>query len=274
MNYPTHKVFSKVGLLVSDIDGTLITRNKILTVEAKQAAQNLKKAGIQLCLVSSRPALGMQQYIQALPVNTPFAALNGGAIFDGYGKILANIKIEAVDVARIYEILHTHKLETWFFSGSDWFVFTYKGDFIEKEIAAIQFTPKIIKTIEGCLQTTTKIMSVSQNTFLLDDVAQKINQLCGGRVVAVRSGDHYLDISNSQANKGSAVQKLAQLLNVPLNETACIGDMDNDIPMLKIAGISIAMGQSNEKVQTHADYITKTNEENGWAYAINHFLLS
>lgn len=273
MNYLS-KIGNKIRLLVSDIDGTLVTSSKILTLEAKQAAQNLVNAGIQLCLVSSRPALGMQQYLEALQLNTPFAALNGGAIFNGDGKNLIKIKIEAEDVIKIYELLHAHEIETWLFNESDWFVFTNKGHFVEKEIAAIQFIPKIIENIQGCLQNTIKIMCVSHDTFLLDKVAQQINCDCSGRVVAVRSGDHYLDISNAHANKGSAVQALARLLNISLEEVACIGDMDNDIPMLKIAGKSIAMGQSTQQVKQYADFVTKSNEENGWAEAVNHFLLA
>ena len=88
-----------------------------------------------------------------------------------------------------------------------------------------------------------------------------------------RSSDYYLDITHPEATKGHATRLLAEKMGVPLGEVACIGDMKNDIPMLSIAGLAIAMGNAREEVSAHAHYRTRGHDEDGWAEAMKKFVL-
>lgn len=264
----------KIRLFISDIDGTLVSGNKLLTEETVQAARRLKKAGVQLCLVSSRFARGMRMYFEPLAIHTPFAALNGGEILDRDGNILISNGIEASLVVRICDFLRHHQVETWLFGTEGWMVFTKESRFVAREEKIVRFSPKVINGIEPHAQGIVKLMGIFEDPALLDRLGREIGRNYAGQVVAMRASEHYLDIVNPVANKGFAVQELARLLKIPLQETACIGDMDNDIPMLKIAGMSIAMGQAAQNVQQHAHYVTKMDTENGWAYAVDHFILT
>lgn len=267
-----NKIPSNIRLWISDIDGTLIPSNKILTEETICAAQNMQQAGVKLSLVSSRPASGMRMYLQQLQLKTPFSALNGGEILDAEGKILFKINIASSVVKDICQLLQRHNVEVWFYGGLDWFVFSGESDFVHHEEKSLNIRPRIISDIQDHVNDIVKIMGVSKDTVSLDHLAKQINQDYGKEVIAVHSSVNYLDISHVKANKGFAAQKLSELLNVPLDKTACIGDMDNDIAMLKIAGTSIAMGQAKQNVKQYAQFVTRTNEENGWAYAVHHFL--
>lgn len=268
-----NKTTPAIRLLISDIDGTLIPNNKIVTNETIHAIHKMKQEGIGLSLVSSRPALGMRLYLEQLKIELPFAALNGGEILDVKGNILSRICMNPVLILDICNMLQKHKIEIWLYSSLEWFVFTTESAFVEHEQKVLQLQPKIIQNIQDHVTDTIKIMGISQDTVLLDNLAQQIKRRHGREVSAVHSSKNYLDISHLKANKGFAAQKIAELLKIPLSKTACIGDMDNDIPMLKIAGMPIVMGQSSQRVKQYAHHIARTNEENGWAYAVNQFLL-
>jgi hydroxymethylpyrimidine pyrophosphatase-like HAD family hydrolase len=91
--------------------------------------------------------------------------------------------------------------------------------------------------------------------------------------MVARSQSYYLDITHARANKGTAALALARLLGVAAEEMACIGDMPNDLPMLDVAGLAIAMGNATDDVKARAHAVTDDNDSDGWARAIERFVL-
>ena len=89
-----------------------------------------------------------------------------------------------------------------------------------------------------------------------------------------RSQPYYLDITHPLANKGAALSELAKLLDVPLSEIAVIGDGSNDVAMFARSGLSIAMGNASLEVQGAADFVTDSNREDGFANAVERFVLA
>lgn len=263
----------KIKLLVSDIDGTLITSKHQITPEAFAAAQKLKEAGIHLCLVSSRPPRGIQMFFKDLDISTSFAALNGGEIVGNDGAIISSLAMNNKDAGEVFELLHEHDVKAWVFGGFDWVVFDLNDPFIAHEQKVVGGNPEVMDHFSQYKNRIVKIEGVSSNTALLDELAGKINQKYPDTVKALRSSENFLDITHPKANKGFAAIELGRQYGIDISEIACIGDMYNDIPMLEIAGLSIAMGQSTEHVYRHAHFQTKSNEENGWAYAVENFIL-
>jgi hydroxymethylpyrimidine pyrophosphatase-like HAD family hydrolase len=99
-------------------------------------------------------------------------------------------------------------------------------------------------------------------------------QIWGGpRLSADRSQPYYLDVTHPRANKGEVVLMLSQLLAIPPEQIATIGDMANDMPMFRRSGVSIAMGNASPEVQQAATYVTSSNEEEGFANAMEQFVL-
>jgi hypothetical protein len=101
-----------------------------------------------------------------------------------------------------------------------------------------------------------------------------VQQAGGTHVSAARSQPYYLDVTHPQANKGEVVLSMSKLLNIPAAEIATIGDMPNDVLMFEKSGVSIAMGNASPEVQASATYVTTTNEEEGFATAIEKFVLN
>ena len=118
-----------------------------------------------------------------------------------------------------------------------------------------------------------KIVGVSEDLALVARCEAELSAHPGREASAARSQPYYLDITHPDANKGMVVREAARLLKIPLEQIATIGDMPNDLPMLRIAGLSIAMGNASPDVQRVARHVTSSNEEEGFANAVDSFIL-
>ena len=268
----------RIRLLVSDIDGTLVTSSKQVTPRAMRAVEYLREAGIQLALVSSRPARGMDMFIGPLGIDTPRAGLNGGEILAPDGSVLAQIALDPEVARRVVEALDEHGVESWVFAGGDWLIRDggpgkARGAYVEKERRAVGMEPVLVPDFEGHYHRIGKIMGSTADFHLLERAEIHLQTMLGDTVNAHRSQLYYLDVTHPDANKGNAALRLAELLGVAADEMACIGDMGNDIAMLEVAGLAIAMGNGTDEVKDAAHFVTDTNEQEGWALAVEQLLL-
>jgi len=119
-----------------------------------------------------------------------------------------------------------------------------------------------------------KIVGVSDDHDRVANCEKDVQLAGGAHISAARSQPYYLDVTHPQANKGEVVLSLSRLLNIPAAEIATIGDMPNDVLMFQKSGVSIAMGNASPEVQAAATYVTSTNEEDGFANAMEKFVLN
>lgn len=264
---------SRIRLVVSDMDGTILTPEKQVTRESIAAIQTLKKAGVPVCFVSSRPPGGMEMYFDALGVHTPYGALNGGTIFNADRTIRSRLSLDPEAVQDTLLMLKVHQIDAWLFRGHEWLVTNATGAYVEPEARAIRMTPTAVPSFNDYQQEVGKVTGASADYEALERQELEIGQLLQGRASVARSCKCFLDITPLNANKGYALRQLASFYNIPIEEVACIGDMNNDVPMLSIGGLSIAMGQAKPDVAAQAHFITASNSENGWAKAMEQFVL-
>ena len=268
----------RIRLLVSDIDGTLVTGDKQLTERAMRAASALRANGVRLALVSSRPARGMDMFVSPLGIDTPRSGLNGGEIVGPDGAVLEHVSLDPEVVRRVLEALEEHRVEAWVFTDGEWLVRDRGvgqpgGAYVEKERRAVRMDPRVVPNFESHTRRVGKIMGSSADFHLLERVEINIQTMLGEEVNAHRSQLYYLDVTHPRANKGNAALRLAELLDVAPDEMACIGDMGNDVAMLDVAGLAVAMGNGSAEVQEAAHYVTTTNEQEGWAIAVEQLIL-
>jgi Cof subfamily protein (haloacid dehalogenase superfamily) len=262
-----------VRLVVSDVDGTLVTPDKALTPAAVAAAGELADAGIKLCLVSSRPPRGMAKQIAALGVTLPCAGFNGGAIFDPGGRVTDGRWLPRTVAEAILDRLETAQVNAWVFAGDCWFLTDAAGPEVWRERRTVDFAPTVtadLRSVEGDIG---KIVGVSDDPARLDACEAAARAALGRDASVERSQSYYLDFSHPKATKGLAVTALAQRAGVSLSATAVIGDMYNDMSMFAVAGLAIAMGQAPASVKAAAQVVTAANTEDGFAAAIRRYIL-
>ena len=261
-------------LFVSDVDGTLLTPDKRLTEESIRAVVKLGQAGIIFAVTSARPPQGLAMLAEPLGLTTPRGALNGALIVDGDMRILEERTIDDNLGAPIIELLSAQGLSVWVYRGSDWFVLDENGPHIEHESQVVGFRPTKLsdfRSVEGGL---TKVVGVSDDVSVGAAASAAIREKFGSHVSATRSQAYFLDVTHPEANKGRVVRFLAALYDVATEEIATIGDMENDVSMFTESGLSIAMGNAEASVKHAAAKVTRSNDEEGFAHAVDQFLLA
>jgi len=264
-----------IRMVIADVDGTLVTQDKVLTKRAAEAVSRLHEAGILFTITSGRPPRGMAMLIDPLKLTQPLAAFNGGVLIQPDLKTVVDQKFLPAGVPEtVIEAIENHGLDVWLYTDIDWFVRDPNAPHVAREQWTVKFPPTVVKTFAGLVGRVAKIVGVSDD---LDRVAQcekDVQQAGGTHISAARSQPYYLDVTHPQANKGEVVLSLSRLLNIPAAQTVTIGDMPNDVLMFKKSGVSIAMGNASPEVRAAATYVTSSNQEEGFANAIEKFVLN
>jgi Cof subfamily protein (haloacid dehalogenase superfamily) len=264
---------SKISLVLADVDGTLVTEEKVLTSRAEAAVRALQDAGIGFAITSGRPPRGMAMLIDPLALRTPVAAFNGG-IFVKPDMTIMEAHVLAADAAnRAVEVILGHHMDVWVYSGNDWLVRDPNAPHVAREKWTVKFAPTVVESFEAVLTRAVKIVGVSDDTDLVARCEKDAQDALGAKASAARSQPYYLDVTHPDANKGTVVTTLSKLLSVPTSEIATIGDMPNDVLMFRKSGLSIAMGNANTDVQAKADLVTDSYKDEGFAKAIERFIL-
>src|SRR6516164_4147680 len=263
----------RISLVLADVDGTLVTEEKILTDRAHDAVNALQDAGIRFAITSGRPPLGMAMLFDVLDIETPIAGFNGGLFVEPDLTILEQ-KTVPTDVARqAVDLMRKHGLDTWVYSGNDWLITKIDAPHVAREAWTVKFEPKVVANVAEHLEQVAKIVGVSDDLDRVQRCEADSQAAFGQLATATRSQPYYLDVTNKDANKGAVVEYLSQHLGIPAHEIATIGDQPNDVLMFKRSGFSIAMGNASDAVKAQAAAITDSYNDEGFAKAMESFIL-
>lgn len=262
-----------VRLVVSDVDGTLVTSTKALTPASVAAATRLREAGIALALVSSRPPRGMAAVAAGLGLTTPLAGFNGGSIVGADGRVLSARPVPEAAARIVLAALEQHGITVWVFADGEWLLREEDTEFVPLERRTVGFGPRVVEDFAPYLARAGKLVGASRDHALLAGCEAALRQELGAGAAVRRSQAYYLDVTHPEADKGHALLSLAGLCGVPPAEVACIGDMANDVPMFAVAGLAIAMGNAPPDVQAQAHAVTLGNDEDGFAAAVDRLIL-
>ncbi len=259
---------------MADVDGTLVTQDKVLTDDTVTAVHHLHDAGILFAITSGRPPKGMEMLIDPLNLRTPIAAFNGGLIVDRDLHVLEQQVIPEEIVVPMAELMGSFQLDVWIYRGSAWYVPDPKGAHVDREAWTVKFQPEVMQDgLHGLTDNVIKIVGVSDDHDAMERAVAAAHDQFGHRVTAALSQPYYLDVTHPQANKGFVAQYLAQHYDLEPAQIATIGDQPNDILMFNHSGLSIAMGNADPEAKRAADKITTSNEEEGFAQAVERFVL-
>jgi Cof subfamily protein (haloacid dehalogenase superfamily) len=259
---------TRIALVVSDVDGTLLTKDKTLTDAASRAVQRLRDAGIGFTIVSSRPSMGMHFLIDPLKISLPFGSFNGSSIVDPQLKPIEQHLIPKSAAERCLDVLNKFGVDIWLFTNEKWLTRNPNGEYVPHEKRAIRADPTIVADFSPFVSTACKIVGASSDAALLQRCEAAMQQAVGAQATAVRSQTYYLDVTPPGCDKGTFVQAMAKRLGISTDAVATIGDMQNDLAMFKTSGLSVAMGNATDDVKKQATHVTTSNEQEGFAGAI------
>lgn len=268
----------KYKLLVLDIDGTLTNEKKEITGHTKHTILRMQKAGVKVVLASGRPTYGVVPTAKELELERYggfILSYNGGRIVDcSTGKTIYEKTIPHKAISGIYSQVR----------GLDVALMTYEGDTIITEnprdayVDKESFINKMkVKGVGNFLEYVTfpvvKCLVAADGGYLAT-VEEKLKGYFGSQLSICRSEPYFLEIMPKDIDKASSLERLRLLLGLEREGIAACGDGLNDISMIQYAGLGIAMANAQEAVKKVCDFVTKSNEEEGVAYAIDRFILS
>jgi hypothetical protein len=270
---PARALPFKCSAVISDVDGTLVTDDKVLTARAQAAVAELRASGIIFSIISSRPPRGLRMLIEPLGITTPVGGFNGGVIATPDLAVVTEHLLSSQVARRAVDTLDARGAQVWVFSGQDWLVHDPDGSYVPLEQRTVGFRPTTVDDFGAALDAAAKIVGVSKDFDLLEQCERDVRAALADGAFVARSQPYYLDVTHPLANKGVALAEIAKLLGIPLAEIAVIGDGGNDVGMFERSGLSIAMGNASPQVQRKADFVTDSNRDDGFAHGVERFIL-
>jgi Cof subfamily protein (haloacid dehalogenase superfamily) len=262
-----------IRLMLADVDGTLVTPDKVLTDRAVDAVRRLHAAGILFAITSGRPPRGMDMLIEPLDITTPIAAFNGGLLVDRNMSVIEQRVLPADLVRPVADLIGSFGLDVWVYRGADWYVPDPNGSHVAQESATVRFEPKVMTSLDGLTSDVAKLVGVSDDLDAVARASSAAHDKFGDHVSAARSQPYYLDVTHPDANKGAVARYLAEKYAIPPEAMATIGDQPNDVLMFAHSGLSIAMGNASLEVKRSARRVTTSDTDEGFANAVEKFVL-
>lgn len=263
-----------ISLVISDVDGTLVTSDKRLTDASAQAVRRLAERKIGFTVTSSRPPIGLRMLVEPLSLKLPMGAFNGAAIVNPDLSVVEEHVISQAAAQQAVQVLSSFGVDIWMFAAGRWLLRDPSAPYTDRERRAIQAEPQVVTDFAPFLDQASKLVGVSADFPLLARCENALRLALGDGALAVRSQPYYLDVTPRGFDKGTLVLALSQRLKIPTSEIVTLGDMENDLAMFRRSAFSIAMGNASEEVKRQAHAVTSSNDADGFAAAIDRYILA
>lgn len=270
-----------IKLVAIDLDGTLLDSRKQISKENKRVIQNAKEAGVKIVVCTGRPLMGVAPLLEELNLTEPgdySVTLNGGLIQkNDTGEVLSETIMSVQDVRKIYTL--TYSLDLSLNVVTEKKVFHVKPDvpafpsYYESLNKLLVFEDKHLDTFDDKIKIN-KMVCASEHVNHLTTQMGRIPEVYHQEYNIIRSGKFLFEFVHKEVSKAAGLKHLGEILNISTENMMAIGDEENDLPMIGLAGIGVAMGNATEEVKNTAKVTTKSNDEDGVAYAIEKWVLN
>ena len=269
-----------IKLVVSDMDGTLLNKEGKISPANEKAIQAARALGVPFVLCTGRIYSAVKPYADYLNLKAPIIGCNGAIIKSPEsGEILYINEMKPEVVKRVVDIFRKHD-HYFHFYDQDTVYAEKRGplfDYIEKmsqKLGGTGIKTKIVEDVKTLIGNPVKVLKMGFN--MIDDevspkIVEEVKAIEG--LTVVQSAPTLMDIMNDDVSKGKAISALADIFNISTDEIMAMGDNDNDVEMIKTAGIGVAMGNARDAVKAVADDIAVHHEEDGVAWALNKYVL-
>jgi Cof subfamily protein (haloacid dehalogenase superfamily) len=260
-------------LIAIDLDGTLLTDELIITPGTVKAIQKAVELGTVVTIATGRMFPSAQRFARQLGINVPLITYQGAIIKDVDEKEVMYERLIPADIAqKLVEITNERKLHLQVYQDDILYGASENEKLIaysEKSKVPYKVEPDLGKLAKRGF---TKVLFIEESDDL-EILQDELRALFGDRAHISKSAVNYLEVTDPEANKGSALLHLANILGIDRTEIIGIGDNHNDIELIKTAGLGVVMGNGVKELKEIADYVSFTNNEEGVLHAIEKFIL-
>ena len=259
-----------IKLVISDIDGTLMKINGQLPKEIIETVQRLKEKNVKMVIATGRMYKAALHVKEELGLDTPIICYQGAMIRDEnniyYEKSVSKkTASEIIDKLRSYNAhINLYLRDRLIVENDDKYIKEYAGDRIIKY--------EVVNDLQDVVDDATKLLAIHENSNLVTKIRDDM-QLIYPNLNIVKSTDYYCEFVHPEADKGYALKFLSESWNIPCEQILAIGDQDNDVQMIEMAGIGVSMGNGSPKAKEAADFITETVSDFGFKVAMEKFVL-
>lgn len=262
-----------ISAILVNLDGTSASGAGELSPRAMRAVKLLQQRGVLFAITSAQPPMRLRMLVEPLGMNVLMAAFDGALVFLPDLTIIDERTIPDRIAPAVADTIRMHGLEVWLYRAAQWYLTDPRTPLAEAEARAVQFAPMVVAGYRGLLDRAIKIVGVSDDPNRVARCEEAIRRRFGAQVSIARPRPSRLDLTNPTANKGVVIERLSIRFKIPLGQIAAIGDQISDAPMFARSGLSIAMGNASEDVQRLATQVSTTAEDDGFATAVERFVL-
>lgn len=264
----------KYRLIVMDIDDTLIGNDLVISKANCSAIRDAAAAGAIISLASGRMYDSMLPFACQLGISVPLICCQGAAVVDSdTGNLLYHLPLPREDAVEVLRFASERGIYSQYYSLDNYF---FAAECEESRyyarMSGVQGSAVGEPIWERLDFDPTKILYIAPPP-VIRRAYTEARERFGDRLEVAISKVNYLEFNHRDAIKGNAVARLADNLGIPLDEVMCIGDGINDLSMIRVAGLGVAMGNGAPELRSEADFVTARREDDGVALAINRFVL-
>jgi Cof subfamily protein (haloacid dehalogenase superfamily) len=257
----------KMKLIIADLDGTLVEKKQV-SDQTKETLKRLKEQGYLFTIATGRHMVATKELAKILEVDLPVICGNGAIIYDYKNdEIIRKEVLDPRTVEQIMDLCFLHQVSFLMYTTKYVVATEEAKDKIHAQIG--YFDTHVVKKDQlkdyidiGVF----KILAIDEQQEKLMHIKKELSHL--NDIYMVQSRPIFLDIGHKDTNKGNTIKHLAKLLDVNIEDVLAIGDQENDIEMIKTAGLGIAMGNGHKNLKRVADDVTDTYEQDGFTKAI------
>ena len=262
-------------LIAMDLDGTLNNDQKIITPRTREALMAAQRQGIRLALASARPSPGLykeRDILRLQDFDGILMSYNGGRIQSAAdGSVLFETAMDRAQTRQVLRFLESLPVTPILDDGKQFYVADAQGYKVDYECRNNQMICSEVGNLADFLDFAPIKILMSVLPEQLPQVQGEIAAFLPDNLTVVQTAPFYLEVIPKTINKGQGIRDICRTLGFTPEEVIAFGDAANDIPMLRAAGMGVAMGNASEETTAAADYVTATNDEDGIAAALQHF---
>lgn len=263
-------------MLVLDLDGTLTNSQKKITPPTREALIEIQQNGKKVVLASGRPTPGVVPLAKELDLReygSYILSFNGARITNcATGEIIYNKTLPPSVIPTVYDIAKEYDVDILTYSDDSIISGLGPNEYTEIESRINSLPVKVVDDFAAYIDFPINKILITGDSALTAELEKVLKNKFHSYLNIYRSEPFFLEVMPQNIDKANSLQKLLNSLGLVADQMICCGDGYNDLTMIEYAGLGVAMANAQPVVKESADFITKSNDEDGVLYVINQFM--